>query len=104
MMVVVVISSCPPKLRGDLTKWLFEIDTGVYIGNVTARVRDELWDRVVRSLEGGRAIMTSPARNEQRFEIRVHNSRKIPVDFEGITLMMDPAENKSRFCCYLETE
>ena len=33
-MVVVTLTDCPPKLRGDLTKWLMEINTGVYVGKV----------------------------------------------------------------------
>ena len=45
-MVVLCLANCPPALRGDLTRWLMEIDTGVYAGNVSARVREELWNRV----------------------------------------------------------
>lgn len=33
------MTNCPPKLRGDLSKWLCEINTGVYVGNVSSRVR-----------------------------------------------------------------
>ena len=36
-MTVVTVSDCPPSLRGDLTKWLFEINTGVYVGNLPAQ-------------------------------------------------------------------
>ena len=36
-MVVVTLTDCPSKLRGDLTKWLMEINTGVYVGKVSAR-------------------------------------------------------------------
>jgi CRISPR-associated protein Cas2 len=36
------MTKCPPKLRGDLSKWLLEINTGVYVGQVSARVRDAL--------------------------------------------------------------
>ena len=39
-MVVVTLTDCPPKLRGDLTKWLMEINTGVYVGKVSARIRE----------------------------------------------------------------
>ena len=88
MMVTIVISSCPPSLRGDLTKWLLEVDTGVYVGRVTTRVKEMLWERIVRSSEGGRAIIISTVRNEQHFEVEVHNSSLKPVDFDGITLMM----------------
>lgn len=31
-MIVLTIANCPPKLRGDLSKWLLEINTGVYVG------------------------------------------------------------------------
>lgn len=92
MMITIVISSCPPSLRGDLSKWLLEVDTGVYVGRVTARVKDMLWERVVRSSDGGRAVIISTVRNEQHFEVEVHNSNLKPVDFDGITLMMK--ENK----------
>ena len=44
-MIVIILNNCPPALR-DLTKWLQEVNTGVYVGQVSARVRDELWARV----------------------------------------------------------
>ncbi len=45
-MIVITLSDCPPKVRGDLSKWLIEINTGVYVGQVSARVREELWKRI----------------------------------------------------------
>lgn len=33
------MTDCPPGLRGDLSKWLCEINSGVYIGQVSKRVR-----------------------------------------------------------------
>ena len=45
-MVVVVLTACPVGLRGDLTRWLLEIASGVFVGHVTARVRDRLWERI----------------------------------------------------------
>ena len=36
------MTNCPPKLRGDLSKRLFENNTGVYVGNGSSRVRDAL--------------------------------------------------------------
>lgn len=56
-MIVLSLSNCPPKLRGDLSKWLVEINAGVYVGRVSARVRDELWQRVCENLRDGRATM-----------------------------------------------
>ena len=87
-MIVVVLSCCPPSLRGDLTKWLFEISTGVYVGQIAARVRDSLWERIVSSIGSGRAIMAFSADNDQRFDIRVHNTEWGLEEIDGIKVMM----------------
>lgn len=89
-MIVVTVNDCPPKLRGDLSKWLFEINTGVYVGQVSMRVREELWKRICENLPRGRATMVFPAANEQRLGFHVHNTTWQPRDFDGLTLMCRP--------------
>lgn len=86
-MIVVVLSVCPEKLRGELTRWLLEISTGVYVGHVPARVRELLWLRIVDDVGRGRALMVHSARGEQGLAFRVHNHAWEPVDVDGITLM-----------------
>ena len=49
-MIVVTLTDCPPRLRGDLSKWLLEINTGVYVGQLNKRVREELWKRICDNL------------------------------------------------------
>lgn len=82
-MIVLSLSNCPPKLRGDLSKWLVEINAGVYVGRVSARVRDELWQRVCENLRDGRATMVFRANTEQGMDFRVHNTTWIPVDYDA---------------------
>ena len=89
-MIVITLTDCPPKLRGDLTKWLCEINTGVYVGQVSARVREALWTRICEHLKTGRATMVYPAANEQGMAFHVWHSTWEPVDFDGITLMRHP--------------
>lgn len=89
-MLVLCLSNCPPALRGDLTRWLQEIDVGVYAGHVSARIREELWARVVSNAKSGRATMVFSARNEQHMEFRVHNTEWTPIDFDGLQLMLRP--------------
>lgn len=103
-MVTIVVSCCPQSLRGDLTKWLFEVDTGVYVGRVTARVSDMLWCRIEDSIGNGRAVMITTFRNEQRFAVKVHNSAFCPVDFEGLTLMMKQNDSCKTFDCDMKTD
>ena len=82
-MIVIILNNCPPALRGDLTKWLQEVNTGVYVGQVSARVRDELWARVQGNVKSGRATMVFNTNNEQGMDFRVHNTSWEPIDFDG---------------------
>ncbi len=90
-MIVITLTDCPPALRGDLTKWLQEINTCVYVGKVTARVRDMLWTRVTENLKSGRATMVYRTNNEQCMDFRVHNTVWEPIDFDGLKLMLRPS-------------
>ena len=89
-MITIVLSACPVGLRGHLTRWLMEISAGVFVGNVSVRVRELLWLRVVELSGSGRALMVYSVPGEQRLSFRVHKHHWEPTDFDGITLMMRP--------------
>lgn len=89
-MVVLVLTACPPGLRGYITRWLLEISPGVFTGHVSARVRDLLWEKTVSLAKDGRSIMVYSARNEQHLQFMVHRHDWVPTDFDGIQLMMRP--------------
>ncbi|MCD6345555.1 MAG: type I-E CRISPR-associated endoribonuclease Cas2, partial [Anaerolineae bacterium] len=44
-MVVMILEKVPVGVRGELTRWLLEIKTGVFVGHISARVRDKLWEK-----------------------------------------------------------
>jgi len=90
-MTVLHLTNCPPALRGDLTKWLMEIAAGVYVGRVSARVRDKLWERVIDTCRGGRAVLVFSTNNEQRMDFRIHGETWEPIDFDGLKLMLRPS-------------
>ena len=86
-MIIIVLSVTPPSVKGDITKWLFEIHPGVYIGNPTRLVADRLWKRIERTIKSGKAVMVRSAHNEQGFIIQSHNSDWEIADFDGLQLM-----------------
>jgi CRISPR-associated protein Cas2 len=90
--VVLVLTACPEGLRGLLTRWLLEISPGVFVGKVTRRVREMLWQYVRGMAKNGRAIMVHQARNEQGLAFLVHRHDWVPTDFDGVTLMLRPGE------------
>jgi CRISPR-associated protein Cas2 len=93
-MIVIRLENAPFGLRGDLTKWLLEIDSGVFVGQVNARVRDNLWSRILEYVKNGRAIMVYSTNNEQGLEFKVHGSQWEPIDFDGIKLMLRPSPSR----------
>lgn len=90
-MVVIVLTACPAGLRGHLTRWLLEIGPGIFVGVLTTRVRELMWDRVVELAKDGRAIMVHSTRGEQRLGFKVHRHEWEPVDVDGIYLMRRPS-------------
>lgn len=93
-LTVITIKKSPPSLRGDLTKWMQEISTGVYVGNFNTKIREELRDRVVESVGSGEATMTYAYRNEIGYKFETHNSNRISIDFDGIPLVFTPNNPK----------
>lgn len=86
-MTIVVLTAVPPGLRGHLTRWLLEISPGVFVGNISPRVRDLMWQRIVEFVAEGRAIMVHSAHNEQRLAFQVHGHDWTPIDHDGLMLM-----------------
>ena len=94
-MTVIVLTNCPPGLRGFLTRWLLEISAGVFIGNPSARIRDALWNEVQQYAGQGRALLAHTTNNEQGFTFRTHDHSWHPIDHEGLTLIRRPNPNTS---------
>ena len=87
-MVVFVLQSVPRGLRGELTRWLLELRAGVFVGDVSAMVRDKLWEKVCKEAGDGEAILVHNAENEQGFALRFWQVRGREVaDCEGLYLI-----------------
>lgn len=91
-MIVLITERVQTSLRGELTRWLLEPKTGVFVGRVSAMVRDRLWDKVCASLDSrGGCILIHSDKNEQGFSIRIHgHTDRMVVDIEGLQLIQKP--------------
>ncbi|MGE5583591.1 MAG: type I-E CRISPR-associated endoribonuclease Cas2e [Bacillota bacterium] len=90
-MVVMILESVPVSLRGELTRWLLEPKAGVFVGTVSALVRDKLWEKVCKNAKDGGCIMVHNTNNEQGFAIRISGNCKRQLrDFEGLFLITIP--------------
>ena len=72
-----------------MSRWLLEPKTGVFLGNPSARVRDELWEKSVKKAkESGNIIQIWTGQNPQGFSYRQQGeSERKFIDFEGLHLI-----------------
>jgi CRISPR-associated protein Cas2 len=90
-LIVLIVESATPGLRGQLTRWLLEVRAGVFVGTLSARVRDKLWALTRSRNPKGGSLLAYAARNEQGFIVESHGdtSRSI-IDMEGLLVVQRP--------------
>ncbi len=90
--VIMILENVPAALRGELTRWFIEPHTGVFVGHLSARVRDLLWEKCTERHVGG-VVQAWSTNTEQHFKMRLagDTSRQL-VDAEGLQLIKIPCE------------
>ena len=87
-MLVIVVESVPPRLRGRLGLWLVEVRAGVYVGKVSRRVREMIIENVEKGIEVGNAVIAWSTNTESGFDLlTLGANRRIPVEMDGIKLV-----------------
>ncbi|WP_340613604.1 type I-E CRISPR-associated endoribonuclease Cas2e [Xenorhabdus thailandensis] len=87
-MTVVVTEAVPPRLRGRLAIWLLEIRAGVYVGNISHKIREMIWQQITELTEDGNAVMAWQTNTESGFDFQTFGeSRREPIDFDGLRLV-----------------
>ena len=99
-MLMIVTENAPPRLRGRLAVWLLQVRAGVYVGNVSRRVREMIWQQCEVFCGVGNVVMTWSANTESGFDFQtIGYNRRMPVDMDGLRLVsflpeLEEAENK----------
>jgi len=96
-MLVTVVENAPPRLRGRLAIWLLEVRAGVYVGKVSRRVREMIWEQVEKGIEDGNAVMAWSTNTESGFDfMTLGTNRRIPVEMDGLKLVSFLPENDNQ--------
>ena len=91
--MVMVLEKTPQSLRGELTRWLVEVNNGVYVGHVTAMVRERLWEKCQKSRGAGSVFQAWTTNNEQHFAMRLEGDpARSVIDWEGVQLICEHGE------------
>lgn len=86
-MLVLVIECAPPKLYGFCSSWALQVATGVYVANLPAKTREEIWNQVKAwsDAETRAVILWSSPSNEQGLAwAQIGEPRRRVVDYEGL--------------------
>lgn len=87
-MLVIVVENAPPRLRGRLGLWLVEVRAGVYVGDVSARLREIIWENVSSGISQGNAVMAWSTNTESGFDfLTLGPNRRMPVELDGLKLV-----------------
>lgn len=87
-MLVIVVENVPPRLRGRLAVWLLEVRAGVYVGDLSKRVREMIWNQVTEGCEDGNVVMIWRTNTESGFDFVTHGAnRRVPVEWDGVKLV-----------------
>lgn len=90
-MVVLILESVPSSLRGELSRWMLEPKAGVFVGTLSAAVRDLIWEKAVREVRQGGCTMLYRTNNEQGFAVRSFGDTTREVEeWEGLFLVRRP--------------
>ena len=87
-MVTVVTEAVPPRLRGRLAVWLLEVRAGVYIGDVSRRIREMIWEQVNALAGDGNVVMAWSTNTESGFDFVTYGqNRREPIELDGLRLV-----------------
>ena len=87
-MLVIASETIPPRLRGRLAVWLLQVRAGIYIGNVSAKVREMIWEQCETFYEDGNIVMAWQTNTESGFDFQtLGENRRIPIEMDGVRLV-----------------
>ena len=94
ILVVFIMERTSTSLRGHLSRWMIEPRAGVFVGKLSARVREKLWDLMTKKSPSSGFIMIYQNNTEQGFSIKSYgdSSRRV-VDLDGIQLIQFPRKD-----------
>jgi CRISPR-associated protein Cas2 len=104
-MVVLLLEKVPKPLRGELSRWMIEPRPGVFVGQVSAMVRDRLWQMAVQGAgrvtradgRTGGAMLLYSSPTEQGYHVRVFGDTTRDIrDWEGLLLVHIPTATAAK--------
>jgi CRISPR-associated protein Cas2 len=88
-MIIIVLDKVPNSVHGKVAQSFFEIYRNVFIGNVSAKVRDSVWSMLDQN-QNVSAVMAYSYPTIQGFELLcTGNMNNKFIDIDGIKILMN---------------
>lgn len=95
VLTLIIVQRATAALRGQLTRWMLEVQAGVFVGTLSARVREKLWELTKLRIRRGGAVLVYRAKNEQGFVVESHGETTRTIfENEGLLLVKRPLEGE----------
>lgn len=93
--LAVVTENVPARLRGRVAIWLLEVRAGVYIGDVSKRIREMIWEQLSEGYEDGNVVMAWASNHESGYEFQtLGEHRRVPIECDGLMFVaFHPLDN-----------
>ena len=93
-MTVMLLENAPKSLRGELSRFLLEPKAGVFVGKISALVRDRLWEYCTDRRDPPCMMQLWSDTNEQGFSLRsCGDTSRIVRNYEGLWLVAIPDDS-----------
>lgn len=91
-MTVIILERVSISLRGELSRWMLEVQAGVFVGTLSAMVRKLVWDYLTTAVRSGAGAIIYQTNTEQGFAMEFcgKTSRRLR-DFDGLQLIQLPS-------------
>jgi CRISPR-associated protein Cas2 len=86
-MVILIMKKVTKSRRGLISRLMSEPRANVFIGNLSARIRDKLWEKVSEKWNID-SLMVFTTNTEQGYDFRINGdpNREV-IDFDGLKLV-----------------
>jgi CRISPR-associated protein Cas2 len=83
------MKNAPPSLRGKCTRVLLEVRSGLFVGRISARIREGIRDSLAKvRRKGFSCCMVWSMANEQGYDVWMTGEDRYElVDFDGLQLV-----------------
>jgi CRISPR-associated protein Cas2 len=87
-MLVIVSENIPPSLRGRFGVYMIEVRPGVFVAELSRKVREMLWKYIQRYIGDGNIVMLWSTNTESGYDFQtIGKNRREPADFDGLKLV-----------------